>query len=125
MRRAQAAPRARARVVTRCPAALRHAGFDACLLSDLFTKAVFLGNGLMAIASGLLGNALVEGLGLGPAAPFDAAIAVLLLGGAAIQLTWRENYGHQQAHGAPAAAGAAAAVARQFGRALAVIRAGV
>lgn len=44
--------------------------------ADLFTKAVMLGNGVMAIASGLLGSWLVQGLGLGPVAPFDAAILV-------------------------------------------------
>ncbi|WIA21261.1 hypothetical protein OEZ85_000496 [Tetradesmus obliquus] len=68
-------------------------GFSESLLGDLFTKAVFLGNGVMAIASGLLGNFLVEDMRLGPVAPFDAAIAVLLLGGLAIQVTWEENYG--------------------------------
>jgi hypothetical protein len=41
---------------------------------------VFLGNGVMAIASSLLGNFLVEDLRLGPVAPFDA-IAAMLLGG--------------------------------------------
>lgn len=35
-----------------------------------------LGNGVMAIASGLAGSWLVQGLGLGPVAPFDAAIVV-------------------------------------------------
>ena len=44
--------------------------------ADLFTKAVMLGNGVMAIASGLVGSWLVQGLGLGPVAPFDAAILV-------------------------------------------------
>jgi hypothetical protein len=74
-------------------AAHNTAGFEESLLSDLFTKAVFLGNGVMAIASGLIGNVLVEDLKLGPVAPFDAAIVVLLAGGVAIQLTWAENYG--------------------------------
>lgn len=55
-----------------------------------------MGNGVMAIASGLLGNFLVEDLRLGPVAPFDAAVAVLLLGGLAVQLTWEENYGDKQ-----------------------------
>lgn len=49
----------------------------------------------MAIASGLIGNILVEDMRLGPVAPFDAAIAVLLVGGVAIQLTWAENYGNK------------------------------
>lgn len=73
------------------------AGYEQRLLADLFTKAVFLGNGLMAIGSGLLGNLLVEGLGLGPVAPFDAAAAVLLAGGAAIHVSWTENYGDRGA----------------------------
>lgn len=72
-----------------------HAGFQDSLLSDLFTKAVFWGNGLMAIASGLLGNILVESLKLGPVAPFDAAIVVLVVGGVMIQLTWEENFGER------------------------------
>ncbi|KAF6258525.1 hypothetical protein COO60DRAFT_1691963 [Scenedesmus sp. NREL 46B-D3] len=78
-------------------AAHNSSGFLDSLLGDLFTKqAVFLGNGVMAIASGLLGNFLVEDLRLGPVAPFDAAVAVLLLGGLAVQLTWEENYGDKQ-----------------------------
>lgn len=76
-------------------AAHNSSGFEESLLSDLFTKAVFLGNGLMAIASGLIGNVLVEDFKLGPVAPFDAAIVVLLAGGVAIQLTWAENYGNK------------------------------
>jgi hypothetical protein len=68
----------------------------------------------MAIASGLLGNFLVEDLRLGPVAPFDAAIAVLLLGGLAIQLTWEENYGDKQG----------GQVLGQFAKALQTIRQG-
>ncbi|GBF98595.1 molybdate-anion transporter-like [Raphidocelis subcapitata] len=68
-------------------------GFEETLLADLFTKAVMLGNGIMAIASGLVGSWLVQGLGLGPVAPFDAAIAVLLVGGAIVAATWEENRG--------------------------------
>lgn len=78
-------------------AAHTHAGFDDSLLSDLFTKAVFLGNGLMAIASGLLGNVLVEDFKLGPVAPFDAAIVVLLVGGVLIHISWEENFGERGA----------------------------
>ena len=47
----------------------------------------------MAILSGLLGNVLVEGAGLGPTAPFDAAIVTMLAGGAVVVATWSENYG--------------------------------
>lgn len=36
------------------------------LLGDTFSKAVFLGSGLMAIVSGLVGNVLVEDMKLGP-----------------------------------------------------------
>lgn len=99
-------------------AAHNAAGFDEALLSDLFTKAVFLGNGLMAIASGLIGNVLVEDLRLGPVAPFDAAILVLLVGGVAIQLTWAENCGSKQG------AIMAEMLGSQFSQALQTIRSG-
>ena len=68
-------------------------GYDGDWLGDLFSKAVFLGNGVVAIASGLLANSLVSTLALGPVAPFDAAAAALLAGGAIIRLTWTEKYG--------------------------------
>jgi MFS transporter, MFS domain-containing protein family, molybdate-anion transporter len=71
-------------------------GYDGEWLYDLFSKAVFLGNGLMAILSGLVANYLVEGLKLGPVAPFDAAIAVLSVGGAIILATWPENHGDEK-----------------------------
>ena len=54
---------------------------------------MFLGNGLMAILAGLLGHTLVETLGLGPVAPFDAASVVMVIGGAIVLFTWPENYG--------------------------------
>lgn len=69
------------------------AGFDPSWLSEIFSKATFLGNGLMAVLSGLLANFLVENLNLGPVAPFDAAAVVLLLGGAIILVSWGENKG--------------------------------
>ena len=47
-----------------------------------------MGNGLVAILAGLVANFLVDNLGLGPVAPFDAAAAVLLIGGAVVLLTW-------------------------------------
>lgn len=59
----------------------------------MFSKAVFLGNGLVAIISGLLAHTLVETLNLGPVAPFDAASVVMVLGGAIVLFTWPENYG--------------------------------
>ncbi len=63
------------------------------LASGSFSKAIFLGAGLVAIVSGLVGNLLVEDLRLGAVAPFDAAIVVLLVGGAVVLATWGENYG--------------------------------
>jgi len=43
--------------------------------------------------AGLVGNMLVEDMGLGVVAPFDASIAVMVLAGAIILVTWSENYG--------------------------------
>jgi len=68
-------------------------GHDAALLSNTFSKAVFLGNGLIAILAGLLANFLVDDMAFGPVAPFDASAVVLLIGGIVIHLTWTENYG--------------------------------
>jgi len=68
-------------------------GYDGGWLSSTFAKAVFLGNGLVAILAGLLAHALVEVASLGPVAPFDAAAGVLAAGGALVALTWTENYG--------------------------------
>jgi hypothetical protein len=68
-------------------------GFDAQWLSLTFSKAIFLGNGLIAIVSGLVANALVGNLGLGPVSPFDAAAVTLAVGLAIIMYTWPENYG--------------------------------
>lgn len=68
-------------------------GFEEYLLGQTFSKAVLLGNGLVAIMSGLLGNLLVEPLALGPVAPFDAAAGVLIVGAYIILTSWPENYG--------------------------------
>lgn len=68
-------------------------GFDQQWLSLTFSKAIFLGNGLVAILSGLFGNVLVDTLSLGPVAPFDAASCFLAVGMAIILSTWTENYG--------------------------------
>ncbi|KAJ8764909.1 hypothetical protein K2173_010374 [Erythroxylum novogranatense] len=68
-------------------------GFDPQWLSVTFSKAIFLGNGLVAIISGLFGNLLVDTLALGPVAPFDAAACFLAIGMAIIMSTWGENYG--------------------------------
>ena len=68
-------------------------GFDQQWLSITFSKAIFLGNGLVAILSGLFGNVLVDNLQLGPVAPFDAAACFLAIGMIIILLSWTENYG--------------------------------
>eukprot|EP00951_Prasinocladus_malaysianus_P027465 scaffold246491_cov45-Prasinocladus_malaysianus.AAC.4 len=68
-------------------------GYDPEWLGSIFSKAVFVGNGLMAIISALLANYLVENLGAGYTSPFDVAATVLLLGGACICFSWPENYG--------------------------------
>ncbi|GAB4858532.1 hypothetical protein Ancab_010007 [Ancistrocladus abbreviatus] len=68
-------------------------GFEQQWLSVTFSKAIFLGNGLVAILSGLFGNLLVDSFGFGPVAPFDAAACFLAIGMAIILSTWTENYG--------------------------------
>ncbi|XP_040986748.1 molybdate-anion transporter-like [Juglans microcarpa x Juglans regia] len=68
-------------------------GFEQQWLSITFSKAIFLGNGLVAIVSGLFGNLLVDTLGFGPVSPFDAAACFLAIGMAIIMSSWSENYG--------------------------------
>uniref|UniRef100_A0A0E0NNR7 Molybdate-anion transporter n=2 Tax=Oryza TaxID=4527 RepID=A0A0E0NNR7_ORYRU len=68
-------------------------GFDSQWLSITFSKAIFLGNGLVAIVSGLFANLLADNLGFGPVAPFDAAACFLAIGMAIIMSSWSENYG--------------------------------
>ncbi|KAK9060848.1 hypothetical protein SSX86_018028 [Deinandra increscens subsp. villosa] len=68
-------------------------GFEQQWLSLTFSKAIFLGNGLIAIISGLFGNFLVDVATLGPVAPFDAAACLLAVGMAVILSSWGENYG--------------------------------
>ncbi|KAJ8459536.1 hypothetical protein OPV22_032462 [Ensete ventricosum] len=68
-------------------------GFDPQWLSVTFAKAIFLGNGLIAIVSGLFANLLADNLGFGPVAPFDAAACCLAIGMAIILSSWSENYG--------------------------------
>ncbi|CAN6709313.1 unnamed protein product [Malus baccata var. baccata] len=68
-------------------------GFEQQWLSITFSKAIFLGNGVVAILAGLLGNTLVDALALGPVAPFDAASCFLTIGMFVILFTWTENYG--------------------------------
>lgn len=68
-------------------------GFEQQWISITFSKAIFLGNGLVAILAGLFGNLLVGTLHLGPVAPFDAASCFLAIGMAVIMASWSENYG--------------------------------
>lgn len=68
-------------------------GFDSQWLSLTFSKAIFLGNGLVAILAGLFANTLADTLGFGPVSPFDAAACFLAIGMAIIFTTWTENYG--------------------------------
>ncbi|WCJ32443.1 Major facilitator superfamily protein [Euphorbia peplus] len=68
-------------------------GFEQQWLSLTFSKAIFFGNGLIAIIAGLFGNLLVDSFSLGPVAPFDAAACSLAIGMAIILSSWTENYG--------------------------------
>lgn len=68
-------------------------GFESQWLSLTFSKAIFIGNGLVAIIAGLFGNFLVDSLNLGPVSPFDAAACFLAIGMAIILSSWSENYG--------------------------------
>ncbi|KAF4350889.1 hypothetical protein F8388_008071 [Cannabis sativa] len=69
-------------------------GFEQQWLSITFSKAIFLGNDLVAIVAGLLGNLLVDSLSLGPVAPFDDASCFLAIGMAVLLSSWSENYGN-------------------------------
>ena len=69
-------------------------GYDAELLGGTFSRAVFVGNGLIAIVAGLVAHSLVETLGLGPVAPFDAAALVMVFGGVIVLFSWTENFGN-------------------------------
>jgi len=66
-------------------------GFQGVLLGDIFSKAVFFGNGLTAIVAGLLSNILVRSYGV--IVPFDFAALLLVVGGCCIFAYWPENYG--------------------------------
>ena len=61
-------------------------------LSQTFAL-ITLGDGIMAIACGLLASVLVDGASLSMVAPFDAALFFLVAGAAVIAATWKENYG--------------------------------
>ncbi|MCL7032428.1 hypothetical protein MKW94_024271 [Papaver nudicaule] len=68
-------------------------GYEQQWLSLTFSKAIFLGNGLIAIVAGLFANMLADNLGFGPVAPFDAAACFLAIGMTIILSTWSENFG--------------------------------
>ncbi|KAL5715486.1 hypothetical protein ACHQM5_017297 [Ranunculus cassubicifolius] len=67
--------------------------FEQQWLSITFSKAIFFGNGLVAILAGLFGNVLADTLGFGPVASFDAAVVFLAIGMAIILSSWNENFG--------------------------------
>jgi hypothetical protein len=60
------------------------------LLSRTFSLAV-LGNGLVAIISGVVAYGVKEQFGM--VAPFDASLILLIIGSFIIAFTWEENYG--------------------------------
>jgi hypothetical protein len=68
-------------------------GYEPEWLGGTFSKAVFFGNGLMAILAGLVAQTLVGYFDFGRVAPFDAAAVVMVLGGVLVLATWSENYG--------------------------------
>ena len=69
-------------------------GYDGELLGGTFSRAVFVGNGLVAIVAGLVAHTLVETLALGPVIPFDTAAVVMICGGVIVLFTWTENFGN-------------------------------
>ena len=68
-------------------------GYEAEWLDKTFAKAIFLGNGLVSIVSGLLANYLVTDMSLGPVAPFDAAAIFLAIGGVVIMFSLDREQG--------------------------------
>ena len=61
-------------------------------LSDTFSKSS-LASGVIGVAAGVLTEILTEWWGLGPVAPFMAAIPFLVVSGGLVLLNWSENYG--------------------------------
>lgn len=68
--------------------------FPESSLNQMFYIQV-LGNGLVAIASGVLASTVTDYFKT-MTAPFDAAIVFLIIGGILIFFTWNENYGNAQ-----------------------------
>ena len=99
-------------------------GYEADLLGGTFARAVLVGNGLVAIVAGLLAQTLVGALKLGPVAPFDAAAAVLAVGGVVIASTWTENFGERAPSPAATPGGGAAPPPSPLASLVAQLRAG-
>ena len=74
-------------------------GFAEDLLSATFSWATF-GNGLVAIASGVLANASVD-LTSSFVAPFMLSMLFLLFGLVIVLKSWKENYGERQPSDSP------------------------
>ena len=74
----------------------RHA-FPADWIGITFSLTTFW-NGILAITAGIISNLLAENLGLGPVAPFLAAVAPLIACGFLVVTTWEENYGNRKSH---------------------------
>ena len=70
-------------------------GFDVALLGDTFAFATF-GNGLVAVAAGLIANRAATSYGY--VAPFVVAIIPLSVVAIVIFFSWSENYGSQQSN---------------------------
>ena len=67
--------------------------FDPSLLASTFSR-MYIGNGLVAIASGWLAQVAAD-WAQHPVAPFDVASVLLLLGSVGIATMWGENYGQR------------------------------
>ena len=70
-------------------------GFKKEWLSHTFSLATT-GNGIVAIASGIVASALRDQFG--PVAPFDASLALLSLATLIVLVTWEENYGDRSSN---------------------------
>lgn len=74
----------------------RSAGFSEELLSSTFSGMTF-GSSLVAIVAGLVASMLAANVGF--VAPFDASLALLIVGGVVISYQWKENYGEAASTG--------------------------
>ena len=69
-------------------------GFQESWMSHTFSY-MTMGNGLVAIAAGLVAQTAVDMSG-SPVAPFDVSLCFLILGSAVVYFQWTENYGDVQ-----------------------------